>query len=122
MSTKSRTILIVDDDPQILRLVEKMVKPRAGVEILLAPLPSAALRIYELQPVHVMISDVSMPEMDGIKLAERVLKLQPATQVLLISGQDPGRRSPKSPSVRFLQKPFFPSVLIQLLKEMLPED
>src|ERR1022692_4532567 len=67
-----------------------------------------------------MISDVLMPEMDGNKLAERVLKLQPEAQVLLISGYEKGPHTPKSPRVRFLRKPFFPSVLIQMLKELLP--
>jgi CheY-like chemotaxis protein len=120
MSTKKRTVLIVDDDPQILRLVEKIVRPH-GVTILLAPRPSEALRICEQQPVHLMIADVMMPEMDGNRLAERVLKLQPEAQVLLISGVDKGSHTPKSPRVRFLRKPFFPSVLIQKLKELLPE-
>lgn len=120
MSTEMRTVLIVEDDPQILRLVEKMVRPH-GVNILLAPRPSEALRICEQQPVHLMISDVMMPEMDGNKLAERVLKLQPGVQVLLISGHDKSSRTPKSPRVHFLRKPFFPSALIEALKELLPE-
>ena len=120
MSTEKRTVLIVDDDPQILRLLEKMLRPY-GVDVLLAPRPSEALRICEHHPVHLMISDVLMPEMDGNKLAERVLKLMPEAHVLLISGHDQGPRTPKSPRVRFLRKPFFPSVLIQTLKELLPE-
>jgi CheY-like chemotaxis protein len=120
MSTMKRTVLIVDDDPQILRLVEKMLRPH-GVEILLAPRASEALRICEQHPVHLMISDIMMPEMDGNKLAERVLKLKPEAQVLLISGHDRGQHTPKSPRVHFLRKPFFPSVLIQILKELLPE-
>jgi CheY-like chemotaxis protein len=120
MSTEKRTVLIVDDDPQILRLMEKMLRPH-GVNILLAPRPSEALRICEQHPVHLMISDVMMPEMDGNKLAERVLKLKPEARVLLISGYDKGPHTPKSPRVRFLRKPFFPSVLIQMLKQLLAE-
>ena len=118
MSASKRTVLIVDDDPQILRLVEKMLRPH-GHHVLMAPRPSEALRICESQPVDLMISDVVMPEMDGYKLADRVLKLQPEAQILLISGQqkEPG----KSLRVRFLRKPFFPSVLLQTLRELLPE-
>jgi CheY-like chemotaxis protein len=72
--------------------------------------------------VHVLISDVHMPEMDGDKLAERVLKLHPEASVLLISGY--AREAPKlgkAGQVRFLRKPFFPSDLIERLMEMLPE-
>jgi len=120
MSDPTRTVLIVDDDPQILRLVEKMLRPH-GVNVLLAPRPSEALRICEGQPVNLMISDVVMPEMDGNKLAERFLKLQPESHVLLISGQCKEGQTGKSPRVRFLRKPFFPSVLLQNLRELLPE-
>lgn len=81
-----RTVLIVDDEPQILRLVRTMLGSRS-VNVLIAPLPSEALRISQAQPVHLLISDIAMPEMDGARLAESVLKLHPDASVLLISGQ-----------------------------------
>ena len=117
----TKTVLIVDDDPQILRLVEKMLAPRQ-VKVLLAPRPSAALRICEEHPPDLAIIDVALPEMDGDKLAERILKLQPGASVLLISGHynsvSPALRLPQ---VRFLKKPFFPSQLIAALQELLPD-
>ncbi len=117
MDTAVRTILIVDDEPQILRLVESMIGHRA--KVLVAPRPSEALRICEAQQVDVLISDVSMPEMDGLKLAERVLKLHPGASVLLISGEckDPPAAA-RSGRVKFLKKPFFPSDLIEMLQQM----
>ena len=120
MDNGTRTVLIVDDDPQILRLLETMLKPRR-VNVLVTPRVAKALEICERETIHLLISDVKMPEMDGNKLAERVLKLQPEAQVLLISGYEKGPHTPKSPRVRFLRKPFFPSVLIQMLKQLLPE-
>ena len=119
MSVAKRTVLIVDDDQQILRLVEKMLRPH-GHNVVMAPRPSEALRICESQPVHLMISDIMMPEMDGHKLADRFLKLQPESQVMLISGYARETGS-KSPRIRFLKKPFLPSVLLQTLRELLPE-
>jgi DNA-binding NtrC family response regulator len=118
MDHARRTILIVDDEPQILRLVEKMIGRRA--EVVLAPRPSEALRVCESRSVDILISDVQMPEMDGLKLAERVLKLYPAASVLLISGQykEPPAMA-RSGRVKFLKKPFFPSDLIEMLEEML---
>ena len=70
MDALSRTVLIVDDAPQILRLVEKMLRPRT-VKILVAPRPSKALEICTNEPVDLVISDIAMPEMDGHKLAEK---------------------------------------------------
>ena len=117
--SEPRTVLIVDDEPQILRLVEKMLGP-SGVKVLLAPRPSEALKICEMVPVHALISDVSMPEMDGVRLAEKVLKLHPAASVLLISGQYKDvPPAAKAAQIRFLKKPFFPSQLVEILREML---
>jgi DNA-binding NtrC family response regulator len=116
---EQRTVLIVDDEPQMLRLVEKMLGS-SGVKVLMAPRPSDALKICQMAPIHVLISDFSMPEMDGIRLAEQVLKLHPTASILLISGQF--RDTPpaaKAAQIRFLKKPFFPSQLIELLREML---
>jgi two-component system cell cycle sensor histidine kinase/response regulator CckA len=118
MNSTPRIVLIVDDDRQILGLVEKMLRPQ-GVTVLSTNRPSDALRICEEQPVDVLISDVMMPEMDGGKLAERFLKLRPEAHVLLISGQAKTPPAAKLPNVRFLRKPFFPSVLVQELRGLL---
>ena len=93
-----------------------MLKPR-HVKVLAAPLPSEALRIAESEAVHLLITDIQMPEMDGRKLAERFLKLHPQAAVLLISGR---AAEPPDERVRFLRKPFFPSQLVEKLKELLP--
>ncbi len=122
MDERTRTVLIVDDEPQVLGLVEKMLRPRR-INVLVAPRAADALRICEREPIHLLISDIRMPEMDGDKLAERVLKLHPRAAVLLISGY--AKESPavgKGGRVRFLRKPFFPSELLQHLKELLPES
>src|ERR1039458_9696217 len=85
MNSAQRTVLVVDDDRQILGLVEKMLRPQ-GVTVLSANKPSEALRICEAQPVDVLISDVMMPEMDGGRLAERFLQLRPPGRVMLVFG------------------------------------
>jgi CheY-like chemotaxis protein len=118
MNATPRTVLVVDDDRQILGLVEKMLRPQ-GVTVLSVDRPSEALRICEEQPIHVLISDVMMPEMDGGRLAERFLKLRPEGRVLLISGEAKAPAVTKLPNVRFLRKPFFPSVLVLELRELL---
>jgi DNA-binding NtrC family response regulator len=120
MADSQRTALIVDDDAQILRLVEKMLRPR-NFNIKVAPKPSDALRIAETEPVHLLISDIGLPEMDGKRLSEKVLKLCPDAAVLLISGHYHEKSAMvKSARVKFLSKPFFPSDLMKVLDELFP--
>ena len=120
MDNGTRTVLIVDDDPQILRLLETILKQRR-VHVLVTRRVAEALEICERETVHLLISDVKMPEMDGAKLAERVIELHPHASVLLISGYS--KEAPpvsKAGHVRFLDKPFFPSQLMAQLRELLP--
>jgi DNA-binding NtrC family response regulator len=118
MADSPRAVLIVDDDAQMLRLLQAMLGPQQ-VEVIAAPRPSEALRICGERAIDVLISDVSMPEMDGSKLAERIWKLHPNAQVLLISGARAEAPPVKGGRVRFLKKPFFPAELIRVLREML---
>ena len=120
MFEATRTVLIVDDDPQILRLLRAMLGPQ-NVKVLSAPLPSDALRICGEETVDVLISDIAMPEMHGNKLAERVFRLNPRVKVLLISGAVDEAPAVKGGQVRFLKKPFFPAELIALLRRMLTD-
>jgi len=121
MTGPTRTVLIVDDDPQILRLVEMMLRAR-NVKVLVAPRPAEAISICESQPVHLLISDLAMPQMDGGKLAERVLEIHPGVVILLISGHyNEPPVSAKVGQVLFLRKPFFPSQLLKHLTDLLPE-
>ena len=121
MAEPARTVLSVDDDVQILKLVEKMLRPR-NFRIEVAPKPSDALKIAESQRVDLVISDIALPEMDGKRLTERVLKLHPGAAALLISGQySQESRFVKSARVKFLSKPFFPSDLLRVLDELFPQ-
>ncbi len=120
MDAQPQTVLVVDDDPHVLRLVESMLRARVNVRVLSAPRAAEALQICEREVVSLLISDISMPEMDGDKLAERILRLQPQTRVLLISGMTKDLPAAvRSGRIRFLKKPFFPSQLLEHLSQLL---
>ena len=118
MADPAKTVLIVDDDPQILRLLQAMLGPQQ-VEVLSAPRPSDALRVCDERSIDVLITDFRLPEMDGAKLAERVWKLHSNVAVLMISGERPEAPAVRGGKVRFLKKPFFPAELVRILREML---
>jgi len=83
----SETILVVDDNPAILELVVAMLLP-LGYRVLDAPSAKDALRLVERQGerIDLLLTDVVMPGMQGVELADIFGARYPATKVLFMSG------------------------------------
>lgn len=89
MSSENRkTILIVDDEPEIRKLVGAMVG-QFGYNVLTADSGEHALTLYKHHgPLELLITDVVAPGMSGPMLADKLTALQPGLKVLFISGYD----------------------------------
>ncbi len=83
-----KRILFVDDETSILRLIEHLLKPKAGHwELLFAQSGQEALQIMAAHhPVDVIVSDIRMPGMDGAELLRRVEAQYPRTVRMAFSG------------------------------------
>lgn len=117
----SETILLVEDQPTLLDLFEAMLK-RDGYRVLAAATPTEALEIANRdEKVHVLMTDVILPGMNGRILAERFSKLQPQTRILFISGFAENVAAPGNfaSEIGFLQKPFTHNALSRKLRELL---
>jgi two-component system, cell cycle sensor histidine kinase and response regulator CckA len=81
------TILVVDDDHGILKLLE-FVLQGAGYSVLSADGGRSAIRVFEdsADRVHLLLTDVIMPDLTGPVVAERLRQRQPDLQVLFMSG------------------------------------
>jgi two-component system, cell cycle sensor histidine kinase and response regulator CckA len=88
MST-SQTILVVDDEPDVLRLIEAILGGE-GYNVILAKGSEIAIRTFERMPrkPDLILTDVVMPGMSGPMLVERLLQLDPGIRVLFMSGYD----------------------------------
>ncbi len=71
MTLHRKTILVVDDDETVLSLVEADLR-QAGFAVLTAAHGKDALAMVLREPVDIIVSDVSMPEMDGLEFCERI--------------------------------------------------
>src|SRR5436305_13041068 len=89
MSEDAKTILVVDDEPEIRKLVGAMVG-QYGYSALTADSGEHALKLYKGHkgPVALLITDVVQPGMSGPMLADKLAALQPDLKVLYISGYD----------------------------------
>lgn len=79
-------ILLVDDDPDVLALTSRALAP-GGYQVLTAQHGEAALALLREHQVSVVVSDFSMPGMNGAQLLARVTALYPATLRIIVSGQ-----------------------------------
>ncbi len=107
---RGEKVLIVEDEASILKLATRMLQ-RLGYEVLGASSPQKALALAGAHPgaIHLLISDVVMPDMNGRDLADRLLAQRPGLKVLFMSGYTANviaRRGVLDEGVAFIQKPF----------------
>jgi len=83
-----QTVLIVDDDP-LIRYVEAELLSSHGYNVLQADSAAEALRLADSAAIHLLLTDFSMPDVDGLELTRRFRAVHPETPVLLVSGSLP---------------------------------
>ncbi len=118
-----RTILVVDDEPMALKLVQSILEKR-GFQVLASTSPKHALKLFaaERDRIELLISDIVMPEMDGTKLASRIVAQNPELPVLFMSGFVTENEVADTSALRefaFIRKPFRPATLVQAVQKML---
>jgi len=119
----NETILLVEDEPAILHLGKRMLE-RLGYKALTASTPGEALAIAREYPgeIHLLVTDVVMPEMNGRELAKRLLTIYPGMERLFVSGYTAdviAHHGVLEEGVNFLQKPFSMRALGEKLREVL---
>jgi signal transduction histidine kinase len=111
-----RTVLVVEDDASIRRMIREGLG-RRGYRILEAPDGQAAIDLEE--PFDLLICDRSLPKRDGKSVVEALRKKQPDLPCLLISGRaTPETASETLEGVHFLPKPFTLRGLLKVLDEL----
>lgn len=117
-----RTILVVEDDESVCDLVSRILTA-AGHEVLMARNgPDAVALARKAKVIHLLLTDVIMPEMSGRGVAERVAALHPGVKVLFMSGYTDNvvaHHGILEPGVQFLQKPFTEQSLADKIRETL---
>jgi len=121
----SETVLVVEDQEEVRKLTQRVLEAR-GYAVLAAANGAEALEIVDRHAtrIHLMITDVVMPGMNGREVAERACARRTDLKVLFVSGYTGEavlQHRLLEPGVAFLQKPFTPDALARKTREVLDD-
>jgi nitrogen-specific signal transduction histidine kinase/CheY-like chemotaxis protein len=119
----SETLLLVEDEDQVRRIVQEILEQQ-GYDVLTAANGEEALRLAEVHgsKIHLLLTDLVMPQMSGRELAEELTTLQPKLKVLYMSGYTDDaivRHGLLDASLSFIQKPFDVATAARKVREVL---
>jgi CheY-like chemotaxis protein len=119
----TETILLVEDELPV-RALSRRILEKYGYRVLEAGNGAEALEVARAStgPIHLILTDLVMPDMSGSELASGVLALRPGVRVLYMSGYTDDsvvRNGLLAQGRLFLQKPFTPKTLARKVREAL---
>jgi CheY-like chemotaxis protein len=117
----AETIMLVEDEDVVRELVATILEEE-GYVVVSAASPRQALRLLEVVRPDLLLTDVVMPEMNGMELARRVLEQQPGIAVLYTSGYAADvvtDRNVLGPADAFIQKPYPAAALTDMVRRLL---
>jgi two-component system, cell cycle sensor histidine kinase and response regulator CckA len=119
----SETVLLVEDQDDVRRVAQQILK-RYGYHVIEARNAGEAWLSAERHPrtIHLLLTDVVMPQMSGRELAERLHRTRPSLKILYMSGYTENsvvQHGILDSGVAYLQKPFLPELLARRVREVL---
>ena len=122
-----RRILIIDDDHHILLMIKKMLE-RAGFEVDLASNGNEGLELFKRMPIDLVITDIIMPEKEGLETIREMKRLRSDLKIIAMSGG--GKVSSDNylntakifGASKILTKPFSQKQMISAVQDLLGES
>jgi CheY-like chemotaxis protein len=121
----TETVIVAEDDPSV-RLLARLLLQRSGYRVLEAGTSQEEILIARdfREPIHLLLSDVIMPDTSGAPLIEQLRATRPELRVLYMSGYTDDaivHHGVLDEGTAFLQKPFTPLALAHKIREVLDQ-
>ena len=114
-------ILIVDDDQQVLRAIRKILEKK-GYETITFEDPESALEYLKTEPVHLIITDLHIPGMDGIQFLRQAKQIRRSVPIIFSTGFasiDTAVTAMQLGAFDYLKKPLEPRKIYDLVERAL---
>ncbi len=120
------TLLVVEDEEGVRRLVRETLE-REGYRVLVASDGAEGVEVANRFPgeIRLVLTDIVMPRMSGIEMADRLESIRPDIKVVLMSGYSPesvAQQGALGKRREYLQKPFRPEALVRRIREAMKGD
>ncbi len=115
-------LLVVDDEPDFLRGLARSIPKEIPMRVLTAESGSEALSLIDKNPVEMVLTDIRMPDINGIELLEEIKQRDPWITVVLMTAYgtiETAIEAIRKGAYDFVQKPFTPDEINRLLKKAL---
>ena len=112
-----QTVVLIAEDEVLIRNIARIALEKEGYFVLAACDGEEALTISRAYAglIHMLLSDIKMPRMDGLELRKRILAERPGIKILLMSGLT----DPQIERTTLLRKPFVPSLLLDATRQLI---
>jgi len=124
MENQKKRIFFVDDEPQVRKIVQRTIE-RYGYDVICFEDGMSCLDELSVGDCDLLITDVNMPGLDGLELLEKVKKIRPLLDVLIVTGYGDipmAVRAVKSGAYDFVEKPLDRDRLIPVIQNILSND
>jgi CheY-like chemotaxis protein len=123
--TRRAAILVIDDNAELANVLAHALR-RVGHTVWQTESPKEGLRLLQQHAIDILITDLVMPEQDGIETIQLARKLRPEVRVIAMSGDSPRHAglyldmAEKLGADRSLLKPFHLAALLAAVEELAP--